>query len=163
MCHDTQLVTCISSRVILVITTCTVLCLYALVLLALLMTRQQPLSSDKNWSASRLWWHCMCQQPIRGAPCEQTHLWYSVSKPTAVALYLQTHRGGTLSANPLRKPTLVVLYQQTHSGGTLSANPLRWCSICKPTPVVRYQQTHSSGTLSANPLLLYTLSANPLW
>ena len=85
----------------------------------------------------------MCQQPIRGAPCEQTHC------------------GGTLSANPLQwhftcKPTVVVLYLQTHSGGTLSANPLWWYSISKPTPVVLYLQTHASGTLSANPLQWYS-------
>ena len=82
--------------------------------------------------------------------------WFSISKPTPMALCQQTHS--------------CVLYQQVCSGGSLSANPLQWCKvsrstpvylISKLTPVVHYLQTHSGGTLSANPLwwVLY-LSAN---
>ena len=104
-----------------------------------------------------------------------------------MVLYLQTHRGGTLSAN-----------LHTYRGGTPSANLLWWYSVCKPTPVVLYLQTHSvipylqtrcGGTLVCKPApvvffkptpvvlcsqthsgVLYlqthsggTLSANPLW
>ena len=94
--------------------------------------------------------------------CKPTPAVYSISKPTLVVHDLQTHSGGTLSANPLLWYSVC---KPTHAGGTLSPNPLRWYSIrkptamvyiCKPTAVVLYLQTHSSGTLSEGPLQWYS-------
>ena len=76
----------------------------------------QQTHSGSAQSANPLRWYSICK-PTPVVLCLQTHScrWYPISKPTPMVLYLQTHHNG--------------IYPQTHRGGTLSTNPLQWYSI----------------------------------